>query len=95
MGIGTIVCGRNVTPSTHSSGAQRVPGQSEGWYKPWTSSPELVFYVRGAPLGEVYPTNQYELDGEWQARIIPHAGKAYDTQNEAMLFLEAIAALGV
>jgi hypothetical protein len=70
-------------------------GNIEGWYSPWPGSPELVLYVKGVPLGEVYPISAYELDGEWQARIMPHVGNAYSTQNEAMLFLEAIAALGV
>lgn len=92
MGIrpGLVACGRRVTPPMTNP-----VGNVDGWYRPWHSSPELVFYVQGAPLGEIYPISQYELDGEWQARIMPHVGKAYDTQDEAMLFLEAVAALGL
>jgi hypothetical protein len=54
-------------------------------------SPEYVMYVKGVPLGEVFPKTVHET--EWIARIYPHQGKEYDTQNEAMLFLEAVQAL--
>lgn len=91
MGIGTIVCGRNVTHPLEYTGAARESRMVEGWFKPFGYSEEYVFYVRGVPLGEIYILT----DDKWQARIYPHLGKEYDTQNEAMLFLEAIAALGV
>lgn len=94
MGTRAFVCGREVTTTGGDYSARPTIALS-GWFSPWASSPELVFYVKGVPLGEVYPISQYELDGEWQARIYPHIGKSYDTQDEAMLFLEAIAALGL
>ena len=87
MGTRTIVCGRNVTLPQDPKSKAAI----DGWYKPFGYSEEYVYYVRGVRMGEIYILP----DGIWQARIYPHLGKAYDTQNEAMLFLEAIAALGV
>jgi hypothetical protein len=62
----------------------------DGWFQPYTYSPEYVMYAKGVPLGEVYPL----ADERWMSRIYPHIGKEYDTQDEAMLFLEAVRALG-
>lgn len=93
MGTRTIICGRGVTRSG-DQGPKPIVFMS-GWFSPWSTSPELVLYVKGVPLGEVYPISPYELTGDWQARIMPHGGNTYSSQDEAMLFLEAIAALGV
>jgi len=89
MGAGTlIVCGRKIT-QPHD-----VPGETlrrvEGWYKPFSYSPEYVMYVKGVPTGEVY---KIAMEERWISRLYPHNGKEYDTLDEAMLFLEAIAAL--
>jgi len=90
MGAGTlIVCGRKVTTpedATFRQGKAVV----EGWYKPFSYSPEYVMYVEGVPTGEVY---KVAMEERWISRLYPHKGKAYDTLDEAMLFLEAIAAL--
>ena len=94
MGTRAIVCGREVT-STGGDYSTRPTTVLSGWFSPWSTSPELVMYVKGVPLGEVYPISPYELTGDWQARIMPHVGNTYSSQDEAMLFLEAIAALGM
>lgn len=91
--MGTRICGREVTSS--GDYCNKPMKYVDGWFQPWSTSPELVMYVKGVPLGEVYPISPYELTGDWQARIMPHVGNTYSSQDEAMLFLEAIAALGM
>lgn len=85
--MGIRVCERDVrTPAEPG-----LPAVIEGWYQPYIYSPEYVMYVKGIPIGEVFPSRD-EPDC-WVARIYPHMGKEYDTQDEAMLFLEAVQAL--
>ena len=91
MGTGAlIVCGRKVkTPEEvgRDLGGTRTV---HGWYKPFSYSPEYVMYVKGEPLGEVYPLADLVT---WMGRLYPHNAREYDSQDEAMLFLEAVSAL--
>jgi hypothetical protein len=89
MGTGKIVCGREIL-LPHTGEAERSRLET-GWMQPFGYSEEYVMYVKGVQLGEVYKL----IDERWVSRIYPHLGKEYDTLDEAMLFLEAVAALGM
>lgn len=92
MGTGSIiVCGRKVTSPKQYEGYLAPTRAVDGWLRPFSYSQEFVLYTKGIPVGEIYEL----ADQTWQARVYPHIGKSYDTQDEAMLFLEAIAALGL
>jgi len=90
--MGIRVCGREVTTPEQYEGYRAPTRAVDGWFKPFSYSPEYVFYVKGIPLGEVYPLADLVT---WMGRLYPHNAREYDSQDEAMLFLEAVAALGL